>query len=450
MIIPPKPAARPRRTTLWRYARAFRRDILSAQPAHLFSARMAEFRTPFFRSYLVNEPELIAEILKARPRDFPKSARVTEGLRPLLGEAVFVTNGDTWERQRRIIDPAFDAARLGTVFPALVAAAEAAAARLPQGASDIEGWASHATADAIFRVLFSIPIEDHLAQATYDAFRAYQRAQPILNLGAFLPLRKGWPRFHRRTTRAAAQKICALIMDLVARRLAEVRAGRAPDDLATRLLSARDPETGQGFDPREMVDQVAIFFLAGHETSAAALSWALYLLALDQETQKQAADEARDFMSDPAMARLSSLSTLRNVFRETLRLYPPVPMMVRETSQDEHFRKRTQRQGAQIVISPWHLHRSPRHWNNPDAFDPKRWEGERGEAYLPFSTGPRVCPGASLAMAEGAVFLAAVLSKWRILPVHAAPPVPSAHLTLRSKAGTIIYASPRIWGRDAT
>ena len=106
--LPPKPQARADRVSLWRYMRLFRQDILSAQPARLYRAWMAEFRTPFFRSYLINQPALIDEVLKARPMDFPKSNRVGEGLRPLLGASVFLTNGAEWQRQRRIIDPAFE------------------------------------------------------------------------------------------------------------------------------------------------------------------------------------------------------------------------------------------------------------------------------------------------------------------------------------------------------
>ncbi|MBT8418751.1 MAG: cytochrome P450, partial [Silicimonas sp.] len=106
-MIPPKPVARPRKVSLWQYWKMFRRDILSAQPEHLYRAKMAEFRTPFFRSFLVNEPDLVRQVLVERPDDFPKSSRVTRGLELLLGQSVFVTNGEVWKRQRRIIDPAF-------------------------------------------------------------------------------------------------------------------------------------------------------------------------------------------------------------------------------------------------------------------------------------------------------------------------------------------------------
>ena len=124
--VPPKPPARPGRVSLWRYVKLFRRDLLSAQPAKLYRAWMAEFKTPFFRSYLINQPELVDLVLKRRPRDFPKSNRVSEGLWPLLGNSVFSTNGAEWERQRRIIDPAFEGGRLREAYPAIAAAAEAA------------------------------------------------------------------------------------------------------------------------------------------------------------------------------------------------------------------------------------------------------------------------------------------------------------------------------------
>ena len=128
--IPPKPAARPDRVSLLRYARLFRDDILSAQPARLYRAWMAEFKTPFFRSFMINQPDLVKTVLKDRPDDFPKSGRIAEGLRPLLGDSVFLTNGETWKRQRRIIDPAFEGGRLKDTFPAMWAASEAAVERL--------------------------------------------------------------------------------------------------------------------------------------------------------------------------------------------------------------------------------------------------------------------------------------------------------------------------------
>ena len=208
---PPKPNSRPDKVSLWRYMSLFRQDILSAQPARLYRAWMAEFRTPFFRSYMMNQPELVRMLLKDRPADFPKSNRVSEGLRPLLGNSVFLTNGDIWKRQRRIIDPAFEGGRLRVTFPAMWDAAEAAANRLQAGQLEVEEAMSHAAADVIFRTLFSIPIEHETARDVFDEFRNYQRSQPILNLAAFLPLPRWMPRGFRKDTRASAAKIRNLI-----------------------------------------------------------------------------------------------------------------------------------------------------------------------------------------------------------------------------------------------
>jgi len=432
--------------------RLFRRDILSAQPGRLYRAWMAEFRTPFFRSFLINQPDLIAEVLKARPEDYPKSERVGAGLRPLLGDAVFLTNGETWARQRRIIDPAFEGGRLRDTLPAMQAAGVAAVARMSVGEQDIEPVMSHLAADVIFRTLFSIPIEDALAAEVYAAFRTYQRSQPILNLRAFLPL----PRWmaqgrlvgHRGETLRAARHIRALIIQLVERRVAEIAAGQAPDDLATKILTARDPETGEHLSSAEMVDQVAIFFLAGHETSASALSWTLYLLARYPDWQDRVAEEATTLPNTPTPGDVAGLSITRDVFREALRLYPPVPMMVREATRAETFRKRSVPQGAQVVISPWHLQRQERLWDRPDAFDPARWQSENGkacqrEAFIPFSAGPRVCPGAGFAMIEGPLLLAMLVRAFRVEQADGAEPVPVAFLTVRARDGILLRVTHR-------
>jgi cytochrome P450 len=447
-IVPPKPKGRAERVSLLTYLRLFRRDILSAQPDRLFRARMAEFRTPFFRSFLVNEPALWRLVLTERPRDFPKSNRIRAGLEPLLGRSVFVTNGAEWERQRRIIDPAFDGGRLRDTLPAIWAAGQAAVARMPEGQVEVEAETSHAAADVIFRTLFSVPIEDATAQAVFHAFRAHQQTQPILNLAAFLPLPRWFPRLHRPATLRTARQIRRLITAMTEARAARIAAGTAPDDLATKIMTTRDPETGRTFATDEMVDQVAIFFLAGHETSASALAWALWLLAAFPEAQARAAAEADAFLADRSFGALSRLAFTRDVFREALRLYPPVPMMVREAAREECFRGRDVPQGAQIVISPWHLHRHVRHWDAPDAFDPGRWQTGAGResarrAFLPFSAGPRVCPGAGFAMAEGVVVLACLLGRWRFAALADRVPVPQAQLTVRSRDGIWLEVAPR-------
>jgi cytochrome P450 len=446
-VIPPKPPARPEKVSLWRYMKLFRADILSAQPAKLYRAWMAEFKTPFFRSYLANDLELVKRVLKDRPDDFPKSDRIGAGLRPLLGNSLFLTNGEVWKRQRRIIDPAFEGGRLRDAYGGMYAAGQAAVVRMQSnlGVQDIEPETSHAAADVIFRTLFSIPIDDETATAVFEKFRDHQRTQPILNLAAFIPGPKWMPRFFSRSTKDTAADIRRLITDLTQRRMDAIEAGTAPDDLPTKIMTTQDPETGATFSTDEIVDQVAIFFLAGHETSASALAWTLYLLAMYPDWQDKLAEEGAALTSD--FSSVSKLRQTRDVFREGLRLYPPVPMMVRETVCPETMRNRAAPKGSQIVLSPWHLHRHERLWDNPDRFDPTRWGTENGkkcqrDAYIPFSSGPRVCTGAGFAMVEGVLLLAMLTRQFRF-EVTDKVPVPVAHLTVRAKDGIWLNVTKR-------
>ncbi len=452
---PPMPAPRPARVSLLSWALRFRQDILSAQPERLYRAWMAEFRTPFFHSFLCNDPDLVDLVLTQRPEDFPKSARLFEGLAPLLGHSIFITSGEEWHRQRRIVDPAFESGRLREIFPAMWDAAVACVARLHPLADgqpvDIEPQTSHVALDVIFRTLFSIPAEDATAEAIFTAFREHQHSRPLVNTGSLLPMLRWLPRLRARKTIATAQKIRGLVRQLVEARAKTIAAGRAPDDLATRLMTTPDPETGTTFSIEDMVDQVGIFVLAGHETTASALAWSLYLMALYPEWQERLAAEAARII-DPEKVYFSTASKLkvaRAVFREAMRLYPPVPMLLREAAREEEFRGRRVPKGAQVVISQWHLHRHERIWVNPHDFDPTRWDTPEGRessrlAYIPFSAGLRVCPGSAFAMTEGALVLAMILREYRVERVEGRDPVPVAQLTVRGRDGIWLRLTPRI------
>jgi cytochrome P450 len=453
-IIPPKPVSRPEKVSLWQHMQLFRKDIFASQPERLYRAWMAEFRMPFFRSYFVNQPELVKTILNERPDDFPKSEIIRGALFSLLGDGVFVSNGEKWKRQRRIIDPAFEGGRLRDVFPSMLAAGHAATARLAPLATgkplEIEEQTSKLAADVIFRTLFSIPITDNDAKGVFENFREYQRTQPLMNVASFFKLPRWMPIFQRSSTKKTSAKIRLLLKKLTDDRTAEIANGTAPDDLATKIMTTADPVTGEKFSGEEMVDQVAIFFLAGHETSASALAWTLYLLSIDQNAQSRVAAEAFNATTagDFVFANLSKMPFTRNVFREALRLYPPVPMMVRENVKPETFRNRKIKIGSQIVISPWHLGRHQRFWEKPDVFDPDRWDRPENkkpsrEAYIPFSTGPRVCTGAGFAMVEGVLLLAILIKAFKFNAVAGKTPIPAAHLTVRARDGIHLTLTPR-------
>lgn len=331
-------------------------------------------------------------------------------------------------------------------YPQMYDAAKGLLDRLTTGPHEFEELASAYAADVIFRTLFSVPIDTEIAHDIFQEFRKHQAAQPIVNLGGVMRLPRWMLRFYRPAARKSARRIRALITELTRNRARAIADGTAPQDLATKIMTTPDPETGKCFDWDEMVDQVAIFFLAGHETSASAIGWALYLLAAHPEWQDRIYSESQMLSDD--FSSLSQLSQTRAVFRETLRLYPPVPMMVRETFQSENLRNRQYDRGLQVVISPWHLHRHQRLWDNPDGFDPDRWSTDNGrqclrDAYIPFSAGPRVCPGAGFAMSEGVLALAMLVRQHRFELCPDRLPQPVARLTVRSKNGIWLNVTPR-------
>lgn len=435
-MTPPKPPSRPEGAGPLARLRLFRKDIFRSQPGRLYHAWMAEMRTPISRSFLVNDPTIVSQVLRDAPEDFPKANLIGAVLRPLLGQSVFVTNGAQWRAQRRVIDPAFEGGRLKAQFPAMRAAVEEAVAHWPEGEADAEPLCSRLAADIIFRTLFSRPITDDDARAVFAAFQAYQRSQPVLSPLALLRL----PSLRRGGRFARAAR--APIERMVTARAREIADGTAPDDLATRLMTTPDPETGRCFGTREMIDQVAIFFLAGHETSASALAWALWLLATHPQVQAEAREEAQVELAAPS--DLSRFPLLRDVMRETLRLYPPVPMMVRESTRAQTWRGRDVPKRSLVILSPWHLHRHTRLWDDPDAFKPERWQTPPPrEQYMPFSQGPRICPGAGFAMMESVLALHRLLRAFEFAPEDEVP-VPVAHLTVRSENGIRLRATRRV------
>lgn len=445
---PPKPASRPDNAGWLQRVRLFRKDMFASQPQRLYRAWMAEARTPFYRSFLINDPALVRKVLIKTSEDFPKSELVADSLHALLGQSIFATNGAQWRKQRDIINPAFKGCP-HQAFSCMQSAGQDAITRIgaQTGLVEMEFVTSFLAADIIFRTLFSKRLSEGQATQVFDAFRAYQKTQPLWNIPALLRLPKWVPRFRSKVMKTHAAGIRALLSELVAERRGEINAGTAPNDLATSLMTTVDPQTGRGFSEAEMVDQVAIFFLAGHETTASALSWAFYLLAMDQDVQARVAAEAKILSTPPIPEDLSKLRFTKDVFHEVLRLYPPVPMFVRDAAKATVFRGRRVAKKSMILISPWHLQRHERLWEHPDKFDPDRWQTDNGkarkkDAFIPFSAGARVCPGAGFGRIEGVLMIAMFMREFR-MEITDEVPVPVAHLTVRSKSGIYLSVSPR-------
>jgi cytochrome P450 len=425
-----------------------RHSWLDTLSERAYRMHMGEVHLPGVDLYMLNQPELVREVLVTCPEAFPKNELLAEALRPLLGDSILTTNGAAWKRQRSMMDPAFAHARLDAAFPAMRAAADAMLGRLAargDGAPlDVELEMTHVTADIIFRTIFSEPLDGADARRVFHAFARYQSIAPRLMLPALFGLRWLASPWARRASRSAAQEIRGLLAAMIEPRWRAHAAGVPPaqPDILQSFIEARDPVSGHGFSFDELVDQVAMLFLAGHETSASALTWASWLLANDPEIQERAHREAREVLGrgEPSPTEIRRLGLIWNVFRETLRLFPPIGFFAREAGATCPMRDKTVPAGASLIISPWLIHRHRLLWKDPDLFDPDRYAAEGAKesqrnAYLPFGMGQRVCLGAAFAQQEAALILAKLLREYRIETVPGHVPRPIGRITIRSSNG---------------
>lgn len=412
-----------------------------------YSMKMGEFAGARRRFYFLTQPDIVNRILTSSNDLYPKSDLMGTVLYQILGNGVFVSNGEVWKRQRQMMNPAFEFARISEVFPLMMQAAEAMKARLDAVADgrevSIDFEMTHVTADIIFRTIFSEPIPPEDAESIFDAFNNYQELAYIHGVWnmAGLPQALSIPRLraikHARNIRGPLARMVRKRFELL-----ETNPETKPADILQSLIEARD-DSGAKFTEKELIDQIAVMFLAGHETSASALSWALYLIAQDRDVQdRMHAETERAFGQEGGLQprHFKYLKLTRDVFRETLRLYPPVSFVPRDITVPETMRGKNLKKGSAIFISLWLMQRHREIWKNPDTFDPDRFSRDDEKeairsAYMPFSQGPRVCLGASFALQEAAIILSMIARHYDITPVEGHVPKPVARLTLRSENG---------------
>ncbi|MDB5523159.1 MAG: cytochrome [Rhizobium sp.] len=412
-----------------------------------YSMKMGEFTGLRRRFYFLTQPDMINRILASDVDLYPKSDLMGTVLHQILGNGIFVSNGETWKKQRRMMNPAFEFARISEVFPLMMDSANEMKARLDAVADgrevQIDFEMAHVTADIIFRTIFSEPLPRDEAEIIFNAFNHYQELAYIHGVWnmAGLPQALSIPRLrairHARNIRGPLARMVRKRFELL-----QTNPENPPQDILSSLISARDND-GSRFSEKELVDQIAVMFLAGHETSASALSWALYLISRDRDVQdRMHAETELAFGGEGGFSprNFKFLKLTRDVFRETLRLYPPVSVVPRDITVPEMMRDKNVKKGSAIFISLWLLHRHRDIWKNPDMFDPDRFSREDEKeairsAYMPFSQGPRVCLGASFALQESAIILSMIARHYEILPVEDHVPKPVARLTLRSENG---------------
>jgi len=420
--------------------RALRANAITAWRAEAYEDAYIIGRNRLGGFVLLNDPDLIRHVLIDNAANYPKDNLQLEKLTPAVGRGLLTAEEESWRLQRRTVAPLFQPAGVTSYLAAMAISVDEMLARWDRetGATvDVAREMTRLTYDIISRTVFSNEIEtppDVMGEAITTYFGALGR----IDLWDVLPLPRWLPRPAFIRAKPAQKIFRDEVLRLFERRRARIAAGESvPDDLVTRLINARDPETGAPLSDAVVHDNLVTFIGAGHETTANALTWTLFLLSEFREADARVAAEATDAPDADALARLTDT---RMILEEAMRLYPPVPFMSREARSRDMIGEVAVAAGTRIIIAPWVLHRHRKLWPDADMFVPERFAPEnRGRiprfAYLPFGAGPRICVGMTFAMQEALLALVMMARRFRLSLAEDAEVMPFARMTLRPLNG---------------
>lgn len=431
------------------------RSWLDGLYARSYTMFMGEVNMPGVKLFIPNEPELVHRVLVSDAKNFPKNPILHEVLEPLLGDSIFTTNGEVWKRQRELLSPSFEMVKVSKVFDLMSDATKDMAQRLQKvdNASyhNMDDEMTFVTADIIFRTIMSEKLSEKEGRKIVEAFVTYQEESAKLGMQKLFGISKFISFFRGDKKRQEAGKIIRNALATIIKPRYDAVINQEEDthqDILSSLLKVVDPATGKPFAFKEILDQIAMLFLAGHETTASSLTWALYLLALYPDYQEEAYNEVLQQCDHGpfSIENTKSLTFVLNVFNEALRLYPPVSFMPRMVVNDTMMRDKQLKKGDAIVVSPWLMHRNERFWDDPHMFDPHRFDNPKNiekNTYFPFGLGPRICIGARFAMQEAPLILATILREYKLELQPGFTPDIVGRLTTRSLNGMPIKLIPR-------
>ncbi|HKS61348.1 MAG TPA: cytochrome P450 [Xanthobacteraceae bacterium] len=420
--------------------RALRRNAITAWRAEAYEDSYVVGRNRLGGFVLLNDPDLIRHVLIDNAANYPKDDLQLEKLTPAVGRGLLTAEEESWRLQRRTVAPLFQPAGVASYLAAMAISVNEMLARWDREAGatvDVAREMTALTYDIISRTVFSNEIEtspDVMGAAITTYFEALGR----IDLWDVLPLPRWLPRPAFIKAKPAQKIFRDEVLRLFERRRARIAAGESvPDDLVTRLIGARDPETGAPLSDAVVHDNLVTFIGAGHETTANALTWTLFLLSQFPDADARVAAEATDAPDAEALAQLTDT---RMILEEAMRLYPPVPFMSRQARSRDQIGEVTVGAGTRIIIAPWVLHRHRKLWPDADMFMPERFAPEnRGRiprfAYLPFGAGPRICVGMTFAMQEALLALTMIARRFRLTLAEGAEVMPFARMTLRPLKG---------------
>jgi cytochrome P450 len=447
-LVPPRPPLAPDNMTAIGRMRAMRQSAIATWGRRAYEDEIIQGRFFGRASFILNTPDAIRHVLVDNYENYTRTPAGIRVLRPVLGQGLLIAEGKAWKHQRRTLAPAFTPRAVSTLVPHMIAVTDETIARLSDHVGqpvDLREVMQRMTLEIAGRTMFSFGMDEH-GPALRDFVWEYgeRLARPHF-LDLLLPL--SWPspqdfaraRFRKRWTAFVA-------MLMAERRAAGKKEGAPPSDLFDLMDAARDPETGKAFTDEQLGDEVATMILAGHETTATALFWSLYLLALDPATQDAVAAEVRDAASGGAN-NVERLKFTRAVIDETMRLYPPAFLIARAAHASDTVAGLPVRRNDVILIAPWLLHRHEKLWRDPNAFVPARFMPPATPpdrfAYLPFGVGARVCIGAHFALVEATLVLARLIGAFRVELLDKMPVMPVGVVTTQPDRSPMFSITPR-------
>jgi cytochrome P450 len=395
---------------------------------------IAHYRLGPLHVYQVNHPDPARQILVEQPEKFYKPKLVKRAFRPIAGEGLLMSDGALWKQQHRLVQPAFHQRRLAVYGEVMVVEALQLVAPYRDGEiRDVGMEMAKLTLGVVVKTLFGseLPVEPkEVGRLMVAVLKAgNRRVNSPLRLRSWVPTRANL------REREAFAGLDRILWIMIQNRRAS---GESGDDLLSVLLSATDEESNAGMTEQQLRDELMTLFLAGHETTATALTWTWYLLARHQEVEAKLLRELRDVLAgrEPAMEDLPNLPYTDMVVRESMRLYPPAPGFAREPIEDVTIGGWDIPKGSLVVVNTYALQHDARFFPEPERFEPERfakgWEERMSRyAYLPFGGGPRVCIGNGFAMMEARLILATIAQKWRLTPESTEEIAPVQLLALR-------------------
>ena len=436
-FIPPAPIPPDRDPSIAMLAWRLAKSQIEGWPRALYEEDAWKVPLPSGALFVMS-PDLVRTVLQERAEDFPMGALFRRVMRPAWGRGILTAEGKEWREQRHAAAGAFRPVDMAGLAPFFAAAAERAVVRwiaAPGGIVDVHAEMMQLTFEVILDATLS-GAEDFDREEMRGAIeRLFARMGRVSITALLLP-----DRHHEgRPSLGAPERDVLLAM--IGRMIARRRAAQPEGDLVDLLLTARDPETGEGMDDELLADNLLGFILAGHETTTLALTWALFLAGSHPPTAERLRAEAVRVAGDEPIRQgdIPKLRFTRQVISEAMRLYPPAFMLTRIARRDTELAGHRVRAGQRVNVPIYAMHRSSERFSDPHAFDPDRFAEDRPlpdrYGYLPFGAGPRICLGASFAMAETVTVLATLTRAMNLLPANLGQVWPVARLSLRPRNG---------------